>query len=348
MNCVLISAKKVVATTIKGLYEPGSVKELEDVKTLIETKDIIERKAGQSEDEQEDEGEQEHNVPPTRKKAKLDNTNVDYTIKASTTSVNGDLLGVITNSKHLLVYKIPEFSIANVLKNAKACNAVCFDSSGENVLVADKFGDVVKFNLSGNAPPEIILGHVSILTDMAFRNGIQNCDVGDSTNSEYVVTADRDEKIRISCYPNAYEIQSYCLGHKEFVTSINIPSINPNIIISGSGDLAIKVWELLTGKELLTVETNEILPTQELKSKNTFGSTFESLDTDPISEIKTPKVDHFSEPPTTIFDWDSAITWLKLDFAVANAMNRIVCPTTAMKKPISSYFFSRFIAFYAP
>ena len=34
-------------------------------------------------------------------------------------------------------------------------------------------------------------------------------------DQKYVITADRDEKIRISHFPNAYNIKAYCLGHNE-------------------------------------------------------------------------------------------------------------------------------------
>lgn len=34
-------------------------------------------------------------------------------------------------------------------------------------------------------------------------------------DQKFLITADRDEKIRISHFPNAYNIETFCLGHKE-------------------------------------------------------------------------------------------------------------------------------------
>lgn len=49
-----------------------------------------------------------------------------------------------------------------------------------------------------------IVGHVSMLTDMTL-----------SDDEKYIITADRDEHVRVSRYPNGYNIESYCMGHTE-------------------------------------------------------------------------------------------------------------------------------------
>jgi len=43
-----------------------------------------------------------------------------------------------------------------------------------------------------------------------------------SISNDKIVTCDRDEKIRISNFPSAYEVDSYLLGHKEAVVNISL------------------------------------------------------------------------------------------------------------------------------
>jgi tRNA (guanine-N(7)-)-methyltransferase subunit TRM82 len=50
----------------------------------------------------------------------------------------------------------------------------------------------------------LVLGHVSLLTAFLL-----------SHDERYIVTADRDEHIRISWYPEGYNIEIYCLGHEK-------------------------------------------------------------------------------------------------------------------------------------
>jgi tRNA (guanine-N(7)-)-methyltransferase subunit TRM82 len=103
-----------------------------------------------------------------------------------------------------------------------------------------------KQNISEKSEPQferkLLLGHASMLTDIALieRNG-QN----------YIITADRDEHIRISRgIPQAHIIEGYCLGHKNFVSRLCLPAGQPNLLISGGGDDDIYVWDWSLGKLL--------------------------------------------------------------------------------------------------
>ena len=41
-------------------------------------------------------------------------------------------------------------------------------------------------------------------------------------DDRYIITADRDEKIRVSKFPNSYNIKTFCLGHTEYVNDTSI------------------------------------------------------------------------------------------------------------------------------
>jgi len=92
---------------------------------------------------------------------------------------------------------------------------------------------------------KLLLGHVSLLTDVILA-------VFQGKN--YIITADRDEHIRVSRgIPQAHVIESYCLGHKEFVSRLCIPDTRPEVLISGGGDDHLFVWDWLNGKLLSKV-----------------------------------------------------------------------------------------------
>lgn len=102
----------------------------------------------------------------------------------------------------------------------------------------------------------LLLGHVSMLTSLV---------LGESDGRRYILTADRDEHIRMSRYlPQAYVIEGFCFGHTEFVSSMVIPDKRGNVLVSGGGDEDLFVWDwktskLLSQKSVLSL-AREILP----------------------------------------------------------------------------------------
>ncbi|OLY81680.1 tRNA (guanine-N(7)-)-methyltransferase non-catalytic subunit wdr4 [Smittium mucronatum] len=171
-------------------------------------------------------------------------------------SVSNDLklLALITENKQLYIYETKNWTLVNTTENSKKCNSVIFDPKGEFVLVADKFGDAYRYPISifpQPLQPELLLGHVSILTTLSFIKVSKRADSNE--NDEYMselllVSGDRDEKLRLSSYPNCYNIHSYCLGHKEFVSALDVPNfpsgVSKSLLISGAGDGTVKLWDV--------------------------------------------------------------------------------------------------------
>jgi WD40 repeat protein len=149
---------------------------------------------------------------------------------------DGQKLAINGQNKQIYIYIPSDYELNKTyweLQRIITVNkrASALDLTNEFLLIADKSGDVYKTNLSINTnliltSDDCIMGHLSMLLDIAF--------IRTNENQQFILTADRDEKIRLSHYPNAYNIQGYCLGHTEFVSHVKL--INPNHILSASGD----------------------------------------------------------------------------------------------------------------
>ncbi|XP_045708396.1 tRNA (guanine-N(7)-)-methyltransferase non-catalytic subunit WDR4 isoform X3 [Phyllostomus hastatus] len=75
-------------------------------------------------------------------------------------------------------------------------------------------------------------------------------DVAVSPDDRYVLTADRDEKIRVSWALAPHNIEAFCLGHTEFVSRIFVVPNHPELLLSSSGDCTLRLWEYRRGREL--------------------------------------------------------------------------------------------------
>lgn len=97
---------------------------------------------------------------------------------------------------------------------------------------------VSKTKESLNFEHKLLLGHVSMLTDMVYAQRVV-----DDQRRDCIITADRDEHIRVTRGPpQSHIIEGYCLGHKEFVSKLClIPGTD--LLVSGGGDDFLAVWD---------------------------------------------------------------------------------------------------------
>jgi tRNA (guanine-N(7)-)-methyltransferase subunit TRM82 len=114
-----------------------------------------------------------------------------------------------------------------------------------------------------NFEHQVILGHVSVLLDL-----ISASVPGDSPDSRarsYVLTADRDEHIRVSRgVPQVHVIEQYCLGHTSFVSKLCIPSWAPKVLVSGGGDGYLLVWNWTEGQIIQKISLDEAVQAQDV------------------------------------------------------------------------------------
>jgi len=126
---------------------------------------------------------------------------------AAAVSPAGDKVAVCDDRKQVCIFNLPDLSVLNQQTLVRKASCVTFNNCGDNILVADKNGDVyhVPCNVSSDSDPspKLLLGHLSQLLDMKIDQ-----------SGTRVMTADRDEKIRVSRYPNCYNIDNYLLGHR--------------------------------------------------------------------------------------------------------------------------------------
>jgi len=159
--------------------------------------------------------------------------------------------------KNLKLWDTRNWTLVSTREIIKKVTSIGFGLGDNSVLWSDKFGCINKVPIEkfqSNDPKDesnqqLVLGHCSIITHMSLCN---------YKNSHLIVSTDRDEKIRVSRYPDGFDTISYCLGHRSFVSSIVLIEHTPDEVyaISGGGDGMLITWSLISGKQLNTYTFN--------------------------------------------------------------------------------------------
>ena len=175
-------------------------------------------------------------------------------IVSSCISSTGRILAFVSQGKKLDVHTFEKelgwVQAYSLQLPFKSVHSMCITHSEKDILLADLSGSVYLLPVTQtdldlqNLPS--ILGHCSILTGVA-------TDIHD----KYVVTSDSEGKIRVSNFPNAYNIHTYLLSHTEFISQICFVPDSPTKLLSGSGDGTVKLWDVEKSHLYCSLSFNE-------------------------------------------------------------------------------------------
>ncbi|KAA8917116.1 hypothetical protein TRICI_000788 [Trichomonascus ciferrii] len=164
------------------------------------------------------------------------------------------LIATVNEGKYALVLDSTDLNLVSKRSFPKRPSAVDSTKDKEKLILADKFGDVYGVPLTGtdavltegteDSKIEPMLGHVSMLVDI---KAVQR-----DNGKQYIITADRDEHIRVTRYPQTYVIERWLFGHTEFVSVIETLPWNPHQLVSAGGDDFVAHWDWTTGELLET------------------------------------------------------------------------------------------------
>ncbi|KAM6211829.1 tRNA (guanine-N(7)-)-methyltransferase non-catalytic subunit WDR4 [Sarcoramphus papa] len=172
-------------------------------------------------------------------------------------SPSGDYFALTDDSKRLILFHTkPSWECLSVRSVNRRCTSLIITAAEDKILVADKSGDVYSYSITEpQAEGKLELGHLSLLLDVAL-----------SPDDRYILTADRDEKIRVSLAKAPHNIVSYCLGHREFVSKILVIPNYPDLLLSASGDSTLRLWEYKSGEEVYCCHLSSICGSETTKT----------------------------------------------------------------------------------
>ncbi|XP_015681669.1 tRNA (guanine-N(7)-)-methyltransferase non-catalytic subunit WDR4 [Protobothrops mucrosquamatus] len=182
-------------------------------------------------------------------------------ILACAFSSSGKYFVLTDDNKQLILFcRKPSWECLSIRPVMRRCTSLIITSAEDKILVADKSGDVYSYSIiEPKNAGTIELGHLSLLLDLSL-----------SPDDQYIVTADRDEKIRVSLTKAPHVIESFCLGHREFVSRILVVPNFPDLLLSASGDGTLRLWKYKSGKDLHCFQLNNLNINEDSKNEKKY------------------------------------------------------------------------------
>lgn len=160
--------------------------------------------------------------------------------RAAAFSPDGFHLVVCDNQKVIHLLDATTWCVLASSSLEKSAMSVAWARDGASVLVGDKFGDIIRFPVPGTDSwtGQVVAGCVSMVTDLA-------------TNAEFIVMADRDEKIRVILEKTPYVIERFLLEHSEYVAAV--AWVSSSELVSIGGDRRLVLWNVHASNPIQSV-----------------------------------------------------------------------------------------------
>lgn len=121
-------------------------------------------------------------------------------------------------------------------------------SAYDVAIVSDKAGEIWAVRVPDLAQEVLVAGHTtSVVTELTF-----------STDLTKIISCDRDEKLRISSFPDLETIHEYCLGHTSVVSSAC--SLENDLLVSTGWDHRLFLWSLSSADILDEIAFKDVPP----------------------------------------------------------------------------------------
>lgn len=171
-------------------------------------------------------------------------------------SISGNQIVTAGEDKKVIIWNRTfdgKWEISGQFAHQKKVMVALFDSENR-IIFADKFGDIFRLRneaLRATTPDlktpeddeeeektesestERLFGHLAAVSSALF-----------SSKQGLLITADRDEKIRISQYPKSWIVDSFLFGHRRYVSALSFFGTDESKLVSAGADGMIMLWDI--------------------------------------------------------------------------------------------------------